>query len=87
MTRVEYERLDQCQQMDCPVMPDCAIYWGKECTKQHGNKVPRLRSGAFRRAKVRLAVPVVTEQIGRLGQVFWLRHPMQETFERAVDGE
>lgn len=85
MTRVEYERLDQCQQMDCPVMPDCAIYWGKECTKQHGNKVPRLRSGAFRRARTRLQVPVVSERIGTLGTVFYLRHPMQETFERAVE--
>ena len=87
MTKLERERLEQCRQMDCLVLPDCAIYWGKECTKQHGNKVPRLRSGAFRRARTRLQVPVVSERIGTLGTVFYLRHPMQETFERAVDGE
>ena len=87
VTRVEHQRLEQCRQMDCPVLPDCAIYWGKDCAKQHGKKVPRLGPGAYRRAKVRLAVPVVTERIGQLGQVFWLRHPFQETFERAVDGE
>lgn len=87
MTRVEHERLEQCRTMDCPVLPDCRVKWGHRCVKQFGGKVPRLQPGAYRRARERLRVPVTTERIGTLGTVIYLRHPYQETFERAVSDE
>lgn len=52
MNRVERERLVQCQEMDCPLMPDCRVKWGKRCVKQFGNKVPRLQPGAYRRSLI-----------------------------------
>ena len=87
MSFVEYQRREECKAIDCPVLPDCTVCWGRDCIKQHGNKIPRLRPGAYRRARGRLRVPVSSERIGKIGTVFYLRHPMQETFERAVDDE
>lgn len=70
----ERERLEQCEIMDCPIIKECAVYWGKECVHQYGNKVPRFKyhGNPYRRAARRLEKRLSVETFGELGMVVWL---------------
>lgn len=45
MTRVEWERLKQCQ--GCKYFDTCLVKWGIQCKRQHGKKIPRLHFGLW----------------------------------------
>jgi len=60
--------------VDCPIIKECAVYWGRECVHQYGNKVPRFKylGNPYKRAAQRLKKRVDIETFGNLGMVVWL---------------
>lgn len=85
MCRVNKQRKAECQEMDCPVIDYCEVHWGRECTKQMGNKVPRFIGGnPYAVVRMRIS-PTRSESVGQVGRVFWLRRSGQETCERVEE--
>ena len=96
VTRVEFERTEQCRQMDCPVIQSCQVKWGRECVRQSGSRIPRFKGhgSPYRQASRELERPLRVEPVGTLGTVIWLnqpdederpedmpRHPLQRIFD------
>ncbi|GEA17518.1 hypothetical protein E306M_06520 [Moorella sp. E306M] len=40
----EKERVRQCLMANCRDYPRCRVKWGRDCIRQMGRKIPRLRS-------------------------------------------
>lgn len=89
MGYVEARRRAECEEADCPVMRYCRVYWGHQCIRQFGRKIPRFRGtgNPYRRAARELERPVQVEQVGTLGTVIWLAKDEEEPkLELADDG-
>ncbi len=80
MSCTEARRRRECEEADCPVMRFCTIYWGKQCVRQDGNRVPRFKGhgSPYRQASKELERPVQVERIGTLGAVIWLAKPDED---------